>query len=195
MATVYAEISMSLDGLITGPNVRVDNGLGDGGERLHEWLFPPERNFEDTARQIFQHVGAIIMGRNMFRVGEAPWGVDPPFHMPVFVVTHHFQEPIVKLGGTVFHFVSDGIESAVQQARAAAGEKDVQVAGGAQVIQQCLQTGLLDALQIHLIPILLGSGIRLFENLGTAIELQQESVVAAPGVTHLRYRAGSKNGS
>jgi dihydrofolate reductase len=142
-------------------------------------------------------VGATVMGRNMFG-GDGPWGEDPwegwwgddpPFHTPVFIVTHHAREPVVKEGGTTFTFVTDGIESALAQAREAAGGKDVALGGGANVAQQYLTAGLIDEMQIHLVPVLLGDGSRLFDNLAAAeVGLECIGVVAAPGVTHLTYR-------
>jgi dihydrofolate reductase len=129
------------------------------------------------------------MGRRMFALGEGPWGDDPPFHMPVFVLTHESREPVIKEGGTTFTFVTDGIESALEQAKAAAGDRDVSVARGANVIQQYLKAGLLDEIQIHLVPVLLGEGIRLFDRMGRRpIELESTRMIESPEVTHLRYR-------
>jgi len=180
---------MSLDGFIAGPNVSVKNGLGDGGERLHEWMFPPKGNYREIADEMFKNVGAVIMGRQMFNPGEEPWGDNPPFHMPVFVLTNHAREKVTKGGGTTCTFVTDGITSALQQAQAAAGDKDVLVAGGANTVQQYLKVGLLDEIQIHLVPVLLGQGIRLFDHIGTGkIELETTRVIESPGVTHLKFR-------
>ena len=139
--------------------------------------------------------GATIMGRGMFGGGPGPWdeswhgwwGDDPPYHHPVFVLTNHAREPLELQGGTTFHFVTDGIESALEQARAAAGDRDVSIGGGASVAQQYLAAGLLDELVVSIVPILLGDGARLFENLGDA-KLEQIESVEAPGVTHIRYR-------
>ena len=189
MGNVTANMSMSLDGFIAGPNVGVKNGLGDGGERLHEWMFPPKGNYQQVAAEMFKNVGAVIMGRQMFNTGEEPWGDDPPFHMPVFVLTHKPRGKLIKEGGTLFTFVTDGIESALKQARAVAGDKDVLVAGGANADQQYLKAGLLDEIEIHLIPILLGDGIRLFDDPdGNQIELERTSVTESPEVTHFRFR-------
>lgn len=202
MGKVTVDISMSLDGFITGPNASVELGLGAGGERLHEWLYNlaswrerhslagGETNRDaEVLDEAFRNVGAVIMGRRMFDTGEEPWGDNPPFHTPVFVVTHHPRETLVKEGGTTFAFVTDGIESAFQQAQAAAGDKDVSVAGGANVIQQFLRAGLLDEIQIHIVPLLLGDGIRLFDHLGTGhIELESTRVISSPDVTHLKFR-------
>lgn len=204
MSRVIADISMSLDGFITGPTDSMES-LGQGVERLHRWVYDlpswraPHGLEGGTASaddaimaEAWHNIGATVMGRRMFEHGEEPWGDNPPFHMPVFVVTHHARKPLVKAGGTTFTFVADGIESAIEQARAAAGDKDVSVAGGANVIQQLLRAGLLDEIQIHLIPVLLGDGTRLFEHTGTQpIELEIDRVIDSTGVTHLRFRAAT----
>lgn len=202
MGKVSVAISMSLDGYITGPNDSVQLGLGIGGERLHEWVYnlaswrerhgltggTANRDAE-ILDEAWNNIGAVVMGRRMFDHAEGPWGDNPPFHMPVFVVTHHPREPLVKEGDTTFTFVTDGIESALQQAQAAAGGKDVAIAGGANIIQQFLQAGLLDELQIHLVPVLLCAGRRLFDHLHTEpIELEYTRVIEGTGVTHLRFR-------
>ena len=200
MGKVTADISMSLDGFIAGPNDRPGNGLGDGGERLHQWVYklaswrePHGLSGGETNRdseileEAFKNVGAIVLGRRMFDNAEG-WGDEPPFHVPVFVLTHEGREKLVKEGGTTFTFVTDGIESALAQARAAAGDKDVAIGGGANTIQQFIAAGLLDEIQIHLVPVLLGDGIRLFERPGgEPIELEGTRVVASPDVTHLRF--------
>lgn len=202
MARVTADMSMSLDGFITGPNDGVERPLGEGGERLHEWIYGlaswrerhglagGESNRDaEVIDESFKNVGAVVMGRRMFDCGEGPWGENPPFHVPVFVVTHEAREPLTKAGGTTFTFVTDGVESALRQAKAAASDRDVSAAGGANVLQQLLKAGLLDEIQIHLVPVLLGDGRRLFDPLGTGhIELECTQVIASPGVTHLRYR-------
>jgi dihydrofolate reductase len=150
---------------------------------------------DDVLNEAFERAGSVVMGRRMFDHGEGPWGDDPPFHNPVFVLTHETREPLAKEGGTTFTFVAGGIERALEQAKAAAGEKDVSIAGGANVIQQYLKTGLLDDIQIHIVPVLLGEGRRLFEHLGTdQIELEGTGVIDSPGVTHLRFRPGRKDG-
>jgi dihydrofolate reductase len=138
-------------------------------------------------REATENVGAVLMGRNMFDLAEEPWGDEPPFHVPVFVVTHRARDPIEKKGGTTFTFVTDGIESALKQARAAAGESDVSVAGGATVIQQLIEAGQLDEIQIHVVPVLLGEGVRLFENTSER-QLELTRVIDSPGVTHMRFR-------
>jgi dihydrofolate reductase len=197
MSTVHLDISMSLDGFVAGPNDGPDLGLGEGGEQLHEWVFGLaswrgphglEGGTTDRSGEIvdeaFSRSGAIVVGRRMFDNAHG-WGDDPPFHRPVFVVTHEAREPLEK-GDTTFTFVN-GIESAIEQARAAAGDKDVSIGGGASVAQQALRAGLLDELQIHLVPLMLGGGVRLLEDLG-GVRLELDRVVDTPGVTHLRYR-------
>lgn len=201
MSKVKADISVSLDGFVAGPNDSPENGLGDGGERLHEWVVGLEswrqqhgmsggernRDSEVTA-ETTANVGAFVMGRRMFDHGEGPWGDEPPFHMPVFVVTHRGREPLAKAGGTTFYFVTDGMESALRQARAAAGDKDVLISGGGNVIQQAVRARLLDEVQVHLVPVLLGGGRRLFEaDDSEQMELRSTRVIESPTVTHLRY--------
>jgi dihydrofolate reductase len=212
MARLTCDISMSLDGFIAGPNPTLERPLGDGGERLHEWIFGlaswRERHGRsggtkdadsDVLEESISATGAVVMGRRMFSGGEGPWeqdpnadgwwGDDPPFRAPVFILTHHARETVTKQGGTTFTFVTDGIEAAAEHARAGAGGKDVTVGGGASVIQQYLQVGLLDELQIHLSPALLGGGVRLFDDLGIGqAELECTRVIHSPRVTHLRYR-------
>jgi dihydrofolate reductase len=202
MSKVTAYLSLSLDGYIAGPNVRLDNPLGDGGEQLHEWvvglagwreahgLEGGERNGDSEVVATWRpDVGAYVMGRGMFDGGEEPWGDEPPFHKPVFVVTHRARATVEKAGGTTYTFVTDGVASAIARARAAAGARNVVVAGGASVVQQCLKLGLLDELQLHLVPLLLGAGTRLLDGLGPDIKLESTQVVSAsPAVTHLRFR-------
>jgi dihydrofolate reductase len=194
-------MSISLDGFIAGPNDGPGQELGEGGMQLHEWVFGlagwrarhgleggdtgPD---DDIVEEAFGNVGAVIMGRRMFDLGEGPWGDEPPFHVPVFVVTHRAREPVEKRGGTSYSFVTDGIESALDQAQAAAGEKDdVSIAGGANVVQQYLRAGLVDEFQLHVAPLFLGGGKRLLDETGQ-VELETTRVVDSPGVTHLRYR-------
>ena len=211
MSKLRSGITMSLDGYVAGPEQSVENPLGIGGMRLHEWAFAlaawreqhgleggevnPSTAFVEES---LANVGAVLMGRNMFGGGRGPWGDDPwrgwwgddpPFHVPVFVLTHHERDPLPLEGGTTFTFVTDGIESALEQARGAAGVEDVVIGGGADVIRQYLAAGLVDELSISLTPVLLGGGERLLDGLGdAAIELEQVDAIAAPGVTHVRYR-------
>jgi len=200
MGKVIVDLSMSLDGFITGPNDSIDLPLGEGGERLHDWIFSgsPERSGTSPRTsatginraimvEAFRDTGATVMGRRWFDIGEKPWGDDPPFQTPVFVLTHQPRETITK-GKTTFIFVTDGIESALEQAQAAAGKRDVDV-GAANVAQQYMKAGLVDEINIHLVPILLGDGVRLFNDLDKRqIELERTRIVIAPGVTHLRFR-------
>jgi dihydrofolate reductase len=209
MAHLRANIAMSLDGYMAGPSQGLDDPLGIGGMRLHDWLFElaafhdgDEDGVENASTTVVeemqQNVGAAIMGRNMFGPVRGPWqdeswrgwwGEDPPFHVPVFVLTHYARRPIEMAGGTTFHFVTDGIESAYEQAAAAAGDRDISLGGGASTVQQAIATGLLDELQINLVPILLGGGERLLDGLADApVRLESTRVIEAPGVTHLRYR-------
>src|SRR2546430_2230754 len=188
MGKVVAEISLSLDGYVAGPNPTLEKPLGEGGDQLHEWAFRLKSWREphglsggetgpddELVAENLRANGAVVMGRRMFSGGEGPWeddanaggwwGDEPPFHMPVFVVTHHAREPLVR-GGTTFTFVTDGVESAIEEARAAAAEKDVLVGGGANAIDQCLEAGLVDELQPHLVPGPLGDGVRPLAGLG-----------------------------
>jgi dihydrofolate reductase len=210
--SVFVDISTSLDGFVAGPNQTLDEPLGEGGERLHEWVVGlaswrgrhgragGETNVDsDVVEESIASTGAVVMGRRMFSGGRGPWeddpnadgwwGDDPPFRVPVFVLTHHPRETVTKQGGTSFTFVTDGIESALAQARAAAGEKSVLVAGGANTIQQSLAAGLVDDIQIHVAPVLLGAGVRLFDHVGPEhVKLEGTRVIASPAVTHLRFR-------
>ena len=207
MTRVTAQISISLDGYIAGPDQTLDEPLGKGGLRLHEWALQSEgwrrqhgleggeRNVDsDVAAKNLDGLGAFVMGRKMF-AGEGPWdeswrgwwGENPPYHAPVYVLTHHRRGPLEMEGGTTFHFVNDGFESALEQARAAAGEQDVGIAGGANTVNQALAAGALDELFLHVIPITLGAGQRLFEGVGD-VELAPAEVVDSPAVTHIRYQ-------
>ena len=189
MGHVTANMSMSLDGFIAGANVSVENPLGDGGTQLHEWMFPPKGDYLKIATEIFKNVGAVIMGRQMFNTGEEPWGDDPPFHLPVFVLTHRPRDKVIKQGGTTFTFVTDGIASALKQAKAVAADKDILVAGGANAVQQYVNASVLEEIEIHLIPILLGKGTRLFEEIDTeSIKLERTKIIDDPEITHLRFR-------
>jgi dihydrofolate reductase len=212
MSKLKLNITMSLDGYVAGPAQSLEHPLGIGGENLHLWLYPlkafrqshGEEGGEVNAstrfaEDILADAGATIMGRNMFGGGPGPWdeswkgwwGEDPPYHHPVFVLTTHPREPLVMEGGTTFNFVTDGIESALEQARAAAGDKEISLGGGAFVARQYLAAGLLDEIVVSVVPLLLGGGARLFDDSG-GVKLEQVESVEAPGVTHIRYvRAGS----
>jgi len=212
MSKLRCHISISADGFVAGPNQSVESPLGEGGERLHEWAFSLAAWREPHGRQggevnestriveeTLENVGAGVMGRNMFGpVGGGDWGDerwngwwgdDPPYHNDVFVLTHHPRKLVQMQGGTTFHFVTDGIERALARAKESADGQDVRLWGGAHVIRQYLAAGLLDELELHIAPVLLGDGERLFEDLGAAmIELEQIRAVEAPGVTHLKYK-------
>ena len=212
MSRLRCDISISLDGFVAGPNQSEANPLGEGGERLHDWVVPlaawreahgHEGGAVNESARILEesreNVGAGVMGRNMFGpIGGGPWrddewkgwwGDEPPYRYPVFVLTHHPREPVEMQGGTTYHFVTDGVEPALEQARDAAGGKDVMLWGGAEVANQYLAAGLLDELELHVVPLLLGGGARLFDGLGPAVKLEQIRAVEAPGVTHLKYAA------
>ena len=201
---------MSLDGFVAGPNASLDDPLGKGGMRLHEWAFAAaswrgqhglsggEANADsDVIQESLDALGAVVMARRMFSGGEGPWaedpnangwwGDDPPYEVPVFVLTHHAREPL-HLGGGSFTFVTEGIEVALAQASEVAGDKDVLVAGGASLAQQYLAAGLLDELQIHVVPLFLGDGVRLFDQVDPAVDLELTRVIESQTVTHLRYR-------
>jgi dihydrofolate reductase len=210
MAKLRFRIAMSLDGYTAGPKQSVKNPLGIGGTRLHDWAFPLaawraphglEGGTADESTPVVEEVqanlGATIMGRNMFGGHPGPWnakkpwngwwGANPPFHHPVFVVTHHPRPPLVLEGGTEFTFVTDGIAAAYELARRAAGGRDVALAGGANIARQYLGAGLIDEMQIHLVPTLLGDGERLFEGVKDLSGLELVRTVAAPNVTHLKF--------
>jgi len=215
MTKLTVDISMSLDGFVAGPNQTLEEPLGAGGELLHEWAFSAaawrerhgldggETNADsEVVAESLAATGAVVMGRRMFSGGEGPWaddpnadawwGDDPPFHVPVFVLTHHARETVVKEGGTTFTFVTDGIEAALEEARAVAEDKDVAIAGGATVVQQYLKAGLVDELQIHVAPVLLGGGVSLFDSLGIdPLKLGITRVIASPSVTHLTFSVPS----
>jgi dihydrofolate reductase len=189
MGKVVINMSMSLDGFITEPNEVVGNPLGDDPGRLHDWMFDAKTETDAAiVDEIYASTGAVLIGKRMFDVGFEPWGDPPPFGMPVFVVTHEARDPLPMQGGTTYTFVSEGIESGLAQARAAAGDKNVGIWGGANIVRQYLKAGLLDEMQIHLIPVLLGNGVRLFEDLGPErIELILLSSIETPSATHFRF--------
>jgi len=214
MGKIFADISMSLDGFIAGPNPTLKEPLGHRGEELHEWVVrladwrkPHGMSGGDTGpdneiiKETTANVGAYIMGRRMYSGGDGPWEKDPnpdgwwgdtpPFHVPVFVLTKHKRETVNKKGGTSFVFVTDGIESAMSLAKKAAGNKNISISGGANTIQQFIKAGLLDELQIHIVPILLGGGTPLLTNLDD-VALEKIRVIDSPLVTHIKYRVINK---
>lgn len=209
MAKVKCQISISADGYLAGPNQSEENPLGEGGMALHEWVFRlaawrkphgREGGEVNASSEVFEeataNTGAVIMGRNMFGPVRGPWteplwkgwwGDEPPFHVPVFVLTHHEREPLT-LGETTFRFVTEGPERAVELAREAAGGEDVSVGGGGETIRQLIRAGLLDELLVNQVPVILDAGERLFDDIGSGVEMEQLRVVEAPGVAHLLYR-------
>ncbi|MEU8346895.1 RibD C-terminal domain-containing protein [Actinomadura meyerae] len=195
MGLVTCDIGISVDGFVAGPNQRLEEPLGDGAERLHRWMFEqPEANAEVIEK--ITAAGAFIMGRNMFGPvrgtwGDSDWtgwwGEEPPYHAPVFVLTHHPRESVTMKGGTTFHFVTDGIEAAMRRAREAAGDQDIAVAGGAQTVNQYLAAGLIDELRLHIAPVVLGAGERLFADVGD-LPLEPVAVSHTDLVAHVTYR-------
>ena len=211
MTKLLADLSMSLDGFVAGPNPSPENPLGEGGEQLHDWAVESESWRErhgleggetgtdsDVIAEGIARQGAIVMGRKMFSGGsgaweddpnrEGWWGDDPPFRQPVFVLTHHARDPVESANGTTFTFVTEGIEAALEQARAAAGDKDVLVAGGADAIRQAVEAGAVEDFQVHLAPILLGGGVRLFDGIASPPRVELTRVIDSPRATHLSYR-------
>jgi dihydrofolate reductase len=210
MTKLRFNVAISLDGYVAGPNQSEENPIGIAGMQLHEWLFPlavfreihgEEGGEVNASTQVveerFENIGATIMGRNMFGPkrgawGEDPWigwwGNEPPFHGPVFVLTHHPRAPLEMEGGTTFHFITDGIEPALERAREDAGGKDVSIAGGASVARQYLGAGLVDEMELSVVPVLLGGGERLLDDLAPDLKLEQLCAIEAPGVAHLKYR-------
>jgi dihydrofolate reductase len=208
MSAVTCHLSISLDGFVAGPHQSLRDPIGEGGLRLHEWAFATrawraehgqaggeEGSDSEIAGRVTENVGAYIMGRRMFGGGDGEWdhdwrgwwGDNPPYHVPVFVLTHHPRDPLEMEGGTTFQFVTGGAAEALARARDAAGERGVAVAGGAQTVQQFLAAGLLDELLLHVVPVVLGAGERLLKNVGEPA-LEPAEVVASPAVTHIRYR-------
>jgi dihydrofolate reductase len=195
MSTITCDLAISLDGYVAGPNQSRDNPFGEGVEdRLHRWMFDqPDENADEI--EAITSAAAFVMGRNMFGPGRGEWdpdwtgwwGDDPPYHAPVFVLTHHEREPVQMDGGTTFVFVTDGIESALQQARDAAGSGTVAIAGGAEVVRQYLRAGLIDTLRLHLVPEIVGAGERLLDDVGD-LELEQTAITHTDLVAHLSYR-------
>ncbi|HXR60458.1 MAG TPA: dihydrofolate reductase family protein [Solirubrobacterales bacterium] len=208
MSKVKCQISISADGYLAGPNQSEEHGLGEGAEALHDWAFKT-RFFQeihgreggeggvsdDLVREASSGEGAVVMGRNMFGPVRGPWteplwngwwGDDPPFRVPVFVLTHHEREPLT-LGETTFHFVTEGIERAVELAREAAGDGFVGVGGGGETIQETIRAGLLDEIVVNQVPVILGGGVRLFDDIPPSVQLEQTRVVEGDGVAHLFY--------
>ena len=209
MGKVFVDITVSLDGYVAGPNQTLEHPLGEGGERLHEWAYGlaafRERHGEsggdvsaDSAllEEALERTGGVVMGRRMYSGGSGPWehdpnadgwwGDNPPFRVPVFILTSHPRGTVVMEGGTTFTFVTDGVSAALDQARATAGDKDISVAGGGQTVQQFLEAGLIDELQVHIAPLLLGGGVRLFGD-GRPVGLKRTRVIDSPAVTHLTF--------
>jgi dihydrofolate reductase len=214
MGKIISDISMSLDGYIAGSNPTLKEPLGHRGEELHEWVYNLESwrkphgmsggetgQDDDVMKESFENTGAVIMGRRMFSGGNGPWESDPnpdawwgdtpPFHAPVFILTSHKRDTVEKKGGTSFIFVTDGIESALSQAKKAAGDKNISIAGGANTIQQFIKARYLNEFQIHIAPILLGGGTRLLENLGD-VTFEKIRVIDSPLVTHMKFRLSYK---
>jgi dihydrofolate reductase len=217
MATLKFTMTMSLDGYVAGPNQSLEHPIGEGGMALHEWAFAT-RSFrtmqgkeggaggldDDQAGAWNRNVGATIMGRNMFgpirgEWGEDPWngwwGDNPPYHTPVFVLTHYAREPVELQGGTTFHFVTGGIEAALERAADAAGDRDISIGGGASTVQQYLRAGLVDEMAIHVVPRLLGDGARLFDNRHLALAgYECVELLSSPSVAHFKYRRCAETG-
>ena len=200
MSDVTCDLAVSVDGFVAGPRQSMDDPIGVGGMRLHEWHFDPQGEDRRIVDEWQRGVGAYVMGRNMFGPGRGEWDLDwtgwwgeePPYGVPVFVLTHHPRES-VQVGATTFHFATDGVESAVAQAREAAGDLTVAIAGGASAVNQCLAAGLIDQLHLHVVPITLGEGERLFDGV-PPLDLEPAQVVASPGVTHVKYRVRGQEG-
>jgi dihydrofolate reductase len=199
MGTVTANLAVSLDGFTAGPDQSLDHPFGTGADALTAWMFETDRPGREADRQLLatlhSNTGAHVMGRKMFGPGTGPWdetwlgwwGPEPPYQAPVFVLTHHERAPLLMQGGTTFTFVTDGIESALEQAHKAADGKDVEIAGGAATVRQYLAADLLDELVLHVVPVVLGAGERLLDGL-TGLSLKPVEVIASPSVTHVRYR-------
>ncbi|HEX6231402.1 MAG TPA: dihydrofolate reductase family protein [Actinomycetota bacterium] len=210
MSLVRFQLAISLDGYVAGPDQSEEDPLGIGGMDLHRWVFELEawrrqhgleggvvNASTPVVDEMQANVGSVVMGRNMFGGGPGPWrddppwngwwGENPPFHTPVFVLTHHPRDPLEMEGGTTFFFVTEGIGSALERAKEAAEGQDVLLGGGANVVQQYLAAGAVDEFDLHVVPVVLGAGERLLENVGD-LRLEQARAIEAPGVTHIRYR-------
>ncbi len=207
MSKVFFDVGISLDGYIAGANRSANNPLGDGGKEIHDWMFRQksfrehlgmeggeENNSDnDIINDTFNRIGANIMGKNMFVEGEASWPEEAPFHTSVFVLTKEKREPWKREGGTIFYFVNEGIEKVLSKAKDAAGQKDVRISGGANVIQQYLNAGFIDEFIIHIAPLFLGKGTRLFEETGNRkISFEISKVIGSPMVTHIFYKVNKK---
>jgi dihydrofolate reductase len=207
MSKVFFDMGISLDGFIAGLNPGPSNPLGNGGLEIHNWIFL-QRSFrrllklgdngetgedDKLVEEIFKRTGAYIMGKRMFEEGEVNWPEDAPFHTPVFVLTHESRSPWQRKGGTTFHFINDGIESALRHARQVADQKDIRISGGAQTIQQYLNAGFVDEFTIHCSPLFLGQGVHLFDGVEKEkFSVQIIETVHSPHVTHLRYKVNIK---
>lgn len=189
MPKVLMEISMSVDGYVVGPDVSPESPMGRGGERLHDWIFAGKSTAESESFETnhFSSIGALILGRRMADLGIGPWGDEPTFHAPCFVVTHRPAETIIKKGGTSYIFVTDGIEAALHRAQEAAGSQNVLVNGGADVARQFLNAGLLDEVRLHLVPVVLGAGTRFFDGVRSDVGLVPREALSSPLATHLTY--------
>jgi dihydrofolate reductase len=202
MSKVFVSMGVSLDGCIEGPNASLQNIGGNGWGELHGWVFP-QRVFRQRLKlgeggdtgpdnrfleEIFDRTGVSIMGKRMFEAGERSWPEEPPFHTPVFVVTHEVRAPWARKGGTTFHFVNEGIEDALRRAREVCGGKDIRISGGANLVVQYLNAGVVDELVLSVAPTFLGPGKRVFDGIDpAAVNLEIIDVLASPNVTHLRY--------
>ena len=202
MSKLFFDVAMSLDGYIAGPNRGPRNPLGDRGTTLHNWMFQTAtfrrmiglaggETGEDDAvvRAVFERAGAHVMGRHMFEEGEIGWPEEAPFHAPVFVLTHTAREPWPRKGGTTFYFVTDGMTSALEQAKTAARGKEVRISGGAQTIRQYLKAGLVDEFTLHVAPVILGAGVSLFDHMAhDDFKAEQAQVIPSRLATHITYR-------
>ena len=208
MSNIFVSVGVSLDGFIAGPNGGPKNPLGDNGTQIHQWIYNQKAFREalylgdggetgtnnDIINGIFNRIGANIMGKRMFEEGEANWPEDAPFHCPVFVLTKEKREPWERKGCTTFYFINDGMQSALEKARKAAGNKDIRISGGANVIQQFLNAGLVEEFIIHTAPVILGNGTRLFANFDKPnLNFEIEEVISSLNVTHMRYKVNNEN--
>ena len=199
MGIVTANLAISLDGFAAGPAQSLDHAFGEGANALTAWMFERDQPGREADGELLSRIhagtGAHVMGRNMFGPGRGAWdlswtgwwGPEPPYHAPVFVLTNHPREPLELEGGTTFTFVTDGIGSALTQARAAAGDRDVEIAGGATTVGQYLAAGLLDELVLHVVPVVIGDGARLWDGVRD-VAMERTEVIVSPTVTHLRFR-------